>query len=189
LGVEAPDQGRASTSYVPLRTTRKIPLSREWEILMQFLWVEMNGKGYGMPSSHGQFVSFFAVYLTLFLLFRHQPHPTNTHTPTTFTERVILSFAAVGSAVAVAWSRIYLNYHTPKQVMVGCLAGVVCAAVCFGFTTYLRRSGWLKWSLDQWPARLLRMRDLVVTEDLMDAGWARWEARRRKRNTEDKKRS
>jgi dolichyldiphosphatase len=141
----------------------------------------MNGKGYGMPSSHAQFVSFFSVYLALFLLFRHKPHPTNTHTPTTFAERFFLSIAALGSAAAVAWSRIYLNYHTPKQVLVGCSAGAICAVAWFGLTTFLRRFGWVEWGLDLWPARLLRMRDLVVTEDLMDAGWARWETRRRKR--------
>ena len=31
----------------------------------------MNGKGYGMPSSHAQFAFFFAVSLSLFLLVRH----------------------------------------------------------------------------------------------------------------------
>jgi dolichyldiphosphatase len=142
----------------------------------------MNGKGYGMPSSHAQFVSFFSIYLSLFLLFRHKPHPTNTHTPTTFTERFLLSVAALGSAGAVAWSRIYLNYHTPKQVIVGCSAGAVCAVAWFVFTTLVRRSGWLEWGLDLWPAKILRMRDLVVSEDLMDAGWTRWETRRRKRH-------
>lgn len=31
----------------------------------------MNGKGYGMPSSHAQFAFFFAVSLSLFMLVRH----------------------------------------------------------------------------------------------------------------------
>jgi dolichyldiphosphatase len=148
-----------------------------------FLNAEMYGKGYGMPSSHAQFVSFFSVYLTLFLLLRHKPHPTNTHTPLAFWERALLSVVAIVSAAAVAVSRIYLNYHTPKQVLVGCGAGVFCAVFWFGVTTYLRRSGWLDWALDQRPARQLRMRDLVVTEDLMDAGWARWDQTRRKKKT------
>lgn len=32
--------------------------------------LEMHGKGYGMPSSHAQFVAFFATYLGLWLLLR-----------------------------------------------------------------------------------------------------------------------
>jgi dolichyldiphosphatase len=141
----------------------------------------MHGKGYGMPSSHAQYVSFFSVTLALFLLFRHVPHLTETHTPFTFSQRFALSILALVSAAAVACSRIYLNYHTPKQVLVGCAAGVIFAVVWFGFTTYLRRAGWVEWALDTSLARLFRVRDLVVQEDLVDSGWGRWEERRRKR--------
>jgi dolichyldiphosphatase len=141
---------------------------------------EMHGKGYGMPSSHAQFVSFFSVTLALFLLFRHVPHPTDTHTPLTFPQRFALSILALASAVTVACSRIYLNYHTPKQVIVGCAAGVISALVWFGFTTYLRRAGWIEWVLDTYLARLFRVRDLVVQEDLVDSGWARWEERKKR---------
>jgi dolichyldiphosphatase len=141
----------------------------------------MHGKGYGMPSSHAQFVAFFSVTLALFLLFRHVPHPTETHTPFSFVQRFALSVLALASAAAVAVSRIYLNYHTPKQVLVGCFAGAVCAVVWFGFTTYLRRAGWVEWVLETELARLFRVRDLVIQEDLVDSGWARWVERRRTR--------
>lgn len=142
--------------------------------------VEMHGKGYGMPSSHAQFVSFFSVTLTLFLLFRHVPHPTDTHTPFTFGGRFFLSLLALASAGTVATSRIYLSYHTPKQVMVGVAAGAAFAVAWFGFTTYLRRAGWIDWALETWIAKMLRVRDLVVQEDLVDSGWARWVERRQK---------
>lgn len=142
---------------------------------------EMHGKGYGMPSSHAQFVTFFSITLALFLLFRHVPHPTETHTPFTFLQRFVLSVLALLSAAAVAASRIYLNYHTPKQVLVGCLAGAVCAVLWFGVTTYLRKAGWVEWVLETELARLFRVRDLVIQEDLVDSGWARWVERRRKR--------
>jgi dolichyldiphosphatase len=118
----------------------------------------MHGKGYGMPSSHAQFVSFFSITLALFLLFRHVPHPTDTHTPFSFFQRFLLSVLALVSAAAVAVSRIYLSYHTPKQVLVGCLAGAVCAVVWFAFTTYLRRAGWIEWILETELARLFRVR-------------------------------
>lgn len=140
----------------------------------------MYGKGYGMPSSHAQFTAFFSVSLSLFLLLRHQPHLTTTHT-ITYPQRAALSALALASAAAVAGSRIYLNYHTPKQVLVGCAAGASFAVLWFAFTSILRRTGWLDWALEFQLARWLRIRDLVTGEDLVDAGWARWEERRLKK--------
>ncbi|KAH7396043.1 hypothetical protein BKA64DRAFT_724249 [Cadophora sp. MPI-SDFR-AT-0126] len=140
---------------------------------------QMHGKGYGMPSSHAQFVAFFSLSLTLFLLFRHVPKkPTPSHTPLTMVSRVLLSGLALASAGLVAWSRIYLNYHTEKQVMVGCLAGSLSAVSWFAITTVVRQSGLLDWILEQYPTRLFRMRDLVVEEDLCQAGWEKWETKR-----------
>lgn len=139
-----------------------------------------------MPSSHAQFVSFFAVSLTLFLLMRHNPHTphaSSTHIPTSFVERLALSVLVVGGAISVAQSRIYLNYHTEKQVLVGCAAGAVFAVVWFLFTALLRHYGWVEWGLETKIAQYFRMRDLVVNEDLVDAGWERWQLRKR-RNTE-----
>jgi len=139
-----------------------------------------------MPSSHAQFVSFWSVSVALFLLFRHNPHVPNastTHIPTSLIERFLLSLLVFGGAIAVAESRIYLNYHTPKQVLVGCAAGVVCALGWFAVTSYLRHTGWIDWLLDFEVARYFRIRDLVVSEDLVDAGWERWQNRKQKRGT------
>ncbi|KAI2473879.1 PAP2-domain-containing protein [Annulohypoxylon bovei var. microspora] len=139
----------------------------------------MNGKGYGMPSSHAQFVAYFAVSVTLFLLLRHQPpNPRvrrRNHTPMSLLERSAWSVVVAGMAAAVAWSRIYLNYHTEKQVMVGCAAGVVSALGWFVITTVVRRSGLLAWGLETPIAKFFRVRDLVVEEDLCQAGWEKWD--------------
>lgn len=137
-----------------------------------------------MPSSHAQFVAYFCVSLTLFLLVRHNPHApgaSSTHIPTSFFERLALSVLVIGGAFAVAESRIYLNYHTPKQVFVGCIAGAAFAIVWFAITTYSRHVGWIDYALDNPIARYFRMRDLVVNEDLVDAGWERWQNRRQTR--------
>ncbi|ORY10535.1 DOLPP1 protein [Clohesyomyces aquaticus] len=142
---------------------------------------EMHGKGYGMPSSHAQFVTFFSLTLTLFLLLRHQPHPTLTHTPFSFAQRAMLSLVSLLCAAAVASSRVYLSYHTPKQVLVGSAAGAVYAIFWFVFTSALRRTGWVDWALDTQIARLFRVRDLVMQEDLVDSGWVRYEERRLRR--------
>jgi|SRR5579862_2370495 len=142
----------------------------------------MSVNSYGMPSSHAQFVAYFSFSLSLFLLLRHQPHPSTTHTPLSFSIRALVSLLAIASACLVAASRVYLNYHTPKQVLVGFVAGIAFAVVWFTFTSILRRSGVLHAILDTDLLRMGRWRDLVVEEDLQDSGWVKWEERRRKRS-------
>ncbi|KAI0885124.1 PAP2-domain-containing protein [Annulohypoxylon maeteangense] len=139
----------------------------------------MNGKGYGMPSSHAQFVAYFAVSVALFLLLRHRPPSPRVlrrnHTPMSMLERAAWCAVVAGMAAAVAWSRIYLNYHTEKQVLVGWAAGTVSAVGWFVITTVVRRSGWLAWGLETPVAKFFRIRDLVVEEDLCQAGWEKWD--------------
>ena len=147
----------------------------------------MNGKGYGMPSSHAQFLAYFALTLALFLLLRHQPPSPSkqgTHHPLPFYQRALLSLAVGSVGVAVAASRVYLSYHTPLQVGVGVVAGLLSAAAWFAFTAWLRREGWIEWALDTRLAELGRWRDLVVEEDLVEGGWLRWAERRRARRRE-----
>ncbi|KAK1989993.1 PAP2 superfamily protein [Colletotrichum falcatum] len=139
----------------------------------------IHGKGYGMPSSHAQFAAYWSVSLALFLLARHRPASARTHhRPYSLAERLAVSAAALALAAAVAWSRVYLDYHTPRQVLVGCLAGSVCAVGWFMATAAARDFGLLAWALQTPPARLFRFRDLVVEEDPCQAGWDKWEERR-----------
>ncbi|KZM26683.1 catalytic [Ascochyta rabiei] len=172
------ERPRGRHSHVRVSPPGRQPTSQDSTLTS----AEMHGKGYGMPSSHAQFVAFFSVTLTLFLLFRHVPHPTETHTPFSFAGRFVLSLLAMASAAAVAVSRIYLSYHTQKQVFVGCACGALFAILWFVFTTYLRRAGWIEWALSTWLARAFRVRDLVIQEDLVDSGWARWEERRKRQD-------
>ncbi|KAI9690091.1 MAG: hypothetical protein M1820_010030 [Bogoriella megaspora] len=163
----------------------KLLLQVEITELMDLPLPEMNGKGYGMPSSHAQFLAFFSIYLSLFLLFRHNPtsSPDHSHNhPITLTHRILISLGSLAAAAGVAGSRIYLNYHTPRQVLVGCAAGVVTAVGWFIVTEIARRQGWLHWAMEHPWVRWARVRDLVVSEDLVDAGWARWEGRKGKRS-------
>ncbi|KAH7318637.1 hypothetical protein B0I35DRAFT_374555 [Stachybotrys elegans] len=145
----------------------------------------MHGKGYGMPSSHAQFVAFWSIALALFLLVRHRPPPvqrsrapSSAHMPWTLLQRLALVLCSAAIAAAVAWSRVYLNYHTPRQVWAGCAAGVLSAVAWFLFTAALRQTGWLNWALETPLFRAFRIRDLVVEEDMCQAGWEKWEERR-----------
>jgi dolichyldiphosphatase len=153
----------------------------------------MNGNGYGMPSSHAQFVTFFAVSMAFFLLLRHRPpgpgRRKNNHTPMTMLERAFWSTMGLLGASTVAWSRVYLNYHTPKQVLVGCTAGVVIAVAWFIVTSILRRIGLVAWAMETPIARWLRVRDLVVEEDLCQAGWEKWDDKMAALRVRDRKTS
>jgi len=146
---------------------------------------QMVGKGYGMPSSHAQFVAYFSTFLALFVLLRHSPygniHSSTTHLPTPLWQRVILALLLLTGAGAVAQSRIYLNYHTPKQVLVGSAVGVGCALAWFIVTSIARHFGVVDMVLDLPPVKWFRFRDLVVSETLEDAGWERWEKSRLRR--------
>ena len=152
-----------------------------------------------MPSSHAQFVAFFSLSLTLFLLLRHTPpnvtnkrttyiHPEHYHRPLTITQRLGLSLITVVLATSVALSRIYLDYHTPTQVLVGCGAGALSAVGWFVVTSVLRREGWVAWVVDSWAGKVGRWRDLVVEEDLAEAGWRRWCERTRLKSGQSDKR-
>ncbi|KAI0398176.1 PAP2-domain-containing protein [Xylariaceae sp. FL0594] len=151
----------------------------------------MNGKGYGMPSSHAQFVTFFAVSMALFLLVRQNPpgpgFRSRNHTPMGRAERALFSIAGLIGALTVAWSRVYLNYHTEKQVLVGCTAGTAIAITWFMVTSMLRRTGWVAWALELPIAKWLRVRDLLIEEDLCQAGWEKWDDRMAALRSEHKK--
>ncbi|EQB54571.1 hypothetical protein CGLO_05568 [Colletotrichum gloeosporioides Cg-14] len=139
----------------------------------------IHGKGYGMPSSHAQFVAYWSVFLVLFLMIRHRPSPARRHhRPYSLIERVVVSGVALVIAAAVAWSRVYLDYHTVRQVLVGCLAGSITAVGWFLVTAIARDTGLLSWGLQLPIARVFRFRDLVVEEDPCQAGWDKWEERR-----------
>jgi dolichyldiphosphatase len=104
---------------------------------------------YGMPSNHGQFMAFFAVYTTLFLFFRVKAG---------LLEQVTLSSLSFISCVLVGVSRVYLNYHSTAQVLVSVLVGTVTGATWFGL--YLRHIEALGQRLVKSPlAKLLRIRD------------------------------
>ena len=110
------------------------------------------------------------------------------HEPWSFAHRFVASVGALVLAGAVAWSRTYLGYHTEKQVLVGCGAGTLCAFAWFGVTHVVRQSGLLGQILDFPVVRWFRVRDLVVEEDLPQAGWEKWEEQRvAKREIEERK--
>jgi len=92
--------------------------------------LKMRETDYGMPSSHAQFLFFFSTYLFLLLLsnkfsFYHKWW------------KQVYSVLGYVVAAAVAYSRVYLYYHTAEQVLVGCAIGTVIGGIWFFITEQL----------------------------------------------------
>uniref|UniRef100_A0A8D0E9K0 Dolichyldiphosphatase n=1 Tax=Salvator merianae TaxID=96440 RepID=A0A8D0E9K0_SALMN len=87
---------------------------------------------YAMPSSHSQFIWFFAVYSFLFLYLRM--HQTNNARFLDLLWRHIISLCLLTVAFLVSYSRVYLLYHTWSQVIYGGFAGSLMAVVWFVIT-------------------------------------------------------
>ncbi|KAJ3364233.1 Dolichyldiphosphatase 1 [Kappamyces sp. JEL0680] len=68
---------------------------------------------YGMPSSHSQFMWYFAGFSLLYLA---------KHKPITM-QYVGLYLCIISACVVVSVSRVYLLYHTTRQVGVGAMVG------------------------------------------------------------------
>ncbi|XP_050435343.1 dolichyldiphosphatase 1-like [Adelges cooleyi] len=77
---------------------------------------------YGMPSAHSQFMWFFASYMFFFSFIRLQ------YANSTAFKEFFWKVAAVVTCIIVAcivsYSRIYLQYHSWKQVIFGGLVGL-----------------------------------------------------------------
>jgi dolichyldiphosphatase len=89
------------------------------------------GDVYGMPSGHTQFQAFAAAYITLWALTGRWREPS-----------ALLRWAVVagcwGSVALVGSSRLYLHYHTLRQVAVGGALGVVLASLWFALVEGVR---------------------------------------------------
>ncbi|KAI9230355.1 MAG: hypothetical protein DHS80DRAFT_28968 [Piptocephalis tieghemiana] len=82
------------------------------------------GKGYGMPSSHAQFSTFAATFLSLYVYQR-------VHCQSLWLKHLLI-LAMLLSGAFVAYSRISLTYHTTAQVLVGSSIGVICGIAWYG---------------------------------------------------------
>ncbi|XP_046438506.1 dolichyldiphosphatase 1-like [Daphnia pulex] len=90
---------------------------------------------YGMPSSHSQFMWFFTTYMFLFIWVRLR-HISYTNTIWICIWKTAISVACLVASIIVAIARIYLQYHTASQVIVGGLLGSVLAVSWFLFTQF-----------------------------------------------------
>lgn len=108
------------------------------------------GLTYGMPSAHSQFMGFFAVYFVFTVWGR---------VPMTKGSRLCTSAMLVGSALMVAFSRVYLMYHSLAQVVVGVLVGATLATAFYPLVNVLRDVGVVDWVLGWRVVRMWYVKD------------------------------
>lgn len=94
---------------------------------------------YGMPLAHSQFMGFFAAYFVCIVLFKISHFQTS--------QKLIGCLVLIISSVLVAFSRVYLYYHTTQQVLVGALFGAMLGLIYFVIIAIARDVGFIDWIL------------------------------------------
>jgi dolichyldiphosphatase len=134
-----------------------------------------------MPSSHAQFMGFIGIYAVCMLLLRHRASGQDDKIQRW---RDILHAVRAASvvlvSVAVCLSRIYLAYHTTKQVLVGAVIGLIFGGLWFALYEVLKQAGVVAWLVDTQIAAIFLMRDTEYEMEVEEE-WTRWQARRRSR--------
>ncbi|KAJ2083920.1 hypothetical protein H4R24_000450 [Coemansia sp. RSA 988] len=109
------------------------------------------GDGYGMPSSHSQFMGYFVLYMVVYL---------ERHITTNVIHKCITQLGAFILGISVAFSRVYLGYHTAWQVLVGAVVGIGFGVIWYLFVErILRPSGLLNFILATRLCQWLLIRD------------------------------
>ncbi|KAJ3416719.1 Dolichyldiphosphatase 1 [Chytridiales sp. JEL 0842] len=118
------------------------------------------GNGYGYPSSHSQFMTFFATFISLHIFLRLKYKRA--------LWKPLLAFGNFAMAALVAYSRVHLFYHTYPQVVAGSLIGVVTGALWYFIADLIlhpiiAKSG----ILDSYLAKWARIRDSRDIDDVV----------------------
>ncbi|KAI0686405.1 PAP2-domain-containing protein [Cytidiella melzeri] len=88
---------------------------------------ESLGPGYGFPSSHSQWMGYFATFLIFHFTFRHRFVSTGFWVLDCCRTLAVYT-GIVAWAGAVAYSRYHLTYHSARQVLWGVAIGVIFGA-------------------------------------------------------------
>jgi dolichyldiphosphatase len=127
------------------------------------------GTGYGMPSSHSQFMAFFALLVILHTHYNIRlDHPRI---------KWLLYLPTVALSILVMYSRIHLAYHTPEQVLVGSGIGMIHAVVWFSLTEYVRQRGLIDWIIGLPVCQSIYLRDSRAIDNVAKWEYEAWKAK------------
>jgi len=152
-----------------------------------------------MPSSHAQFAGFFAIYFVLLLQLRLAFKPNLL--------RHLISLGVIVSSTLVCYSRfanlltwcdgggihhtnqslvfadrVYLQYHTEMQVVVGVLVSAPVALFWFFLIEPLVKDRLFPLVSDTWLMRWLMVRDSSDVEDIFQFEYQNIQQRRKQQN-------
>ncbi|KDR80758.1 hypothetical protein GALMADRAFT_241192 [Galerina marginata CBS 339.88] len=128
------------------------------------------GNGYGFPSSHSQYMAYFATFLMCHLYFRHRFSSTG-YVAVDFLWRMLVYAALLGWSGLVAYSRYYLGYHNGHQIFWGLAIGAGLGIPLYILTEAIP-TRYPTSSLGQAKAMVLN-NPIVVWFQIRD-GWAVW---------------
>ncbi|XP_014247822.1 dolichyldiphosphatase 1-like [Cimex lectularius] len=124
----------------------------------------MQHNDYGMPSSHAQFSWFFTTYVIYFVFIRL--HHMNNNTTLESVWKAVIVLGCVFLAIIVSVSRIYLQYHTWKQVFCGALLGILFGTIWFALT-YLVFTPYFPVVVSWRISELLLLRDTTLIPNVL----------------------
>ncbi|KAJ1725071.1 hypothetical protein LPJ53_000722 [Coemansia erecta] len=131
------------------------------------------GDGYGMPSSHSQFMGFFAVYVCMYLQNR---------VTTDTVQKLAVQIGALALSALTVISRVYLGYHTVLQVFAGTAVGLAAGYAWYQLIELVvYPSGIVSYALDSSVCKWLLIRDSRDIKDIVQAEYELTRAARNKR--------
>jgi dolichyldiphosphatase len=146
---------------------------------------------YGWPSNHSQFISFFVVYLALFIMFRLRVCSTSSTNASNGNSRgcchlykAMLLTLLLAMAAVVCVGRVHLGHHSCEQVVWGCVFGACCGALWFAVVQSALTPCFP--AISQWPiCEWLLIRDCTAIPNVLffEYSCTRSEARSRQRKS------
>ncbi|TKY89040.1 hypothetical protein EX895_001571 [Sporisorium graminicola] len=99
------------------------------------------GAGYGMPSSHSQFLGFFAAFFLAHFYLNRPPlvKPRSLINSMRRFEHALAMVLIASISLLTCYSRHHLHYHSPPQIIVGFSIGLAFGGFYYYFTEYLSK--------------------------------------------------
>jgi len=153
-------------------------------IIKQERPLESLGSGYGFPSSHSQYMAYFASFLMCHMYFTHQFSATGSRVLDATIRAVVYICLIVWWAV-VAYSRYHLGYHNTNQILWGSGIGAVCGTLLYLLAELIPRHqphsllGAIKrWCITNPISAWIRIRDgwAVFPDGGRESEWERWKS-------------
>jgi dolichyldiphosphatase len=90
--------------------------------------------------------------------------------------RIAQAWAVITAASMVCISRIYLRYHTPRQVLFGVAIGAFLGVAWYIMVMILRMTGWVDWVLHLKAVELFWFKDgdIGSLEHDLREEWVEW---------------